>query len=56
MQAEENFGAGRSFDPQALGADGDAAVVADAEGGALAPDVRPPRTQRHGTQDGTLFF
>ena len=34
MEAEDDFGAGRFFDPQALGADGDATVVADADGGA----------------------
>ncbi len=56
MQAEADFGAGRSFDPQALGADGDASVVTHAEEGALAPDLRPPRTRRDRTQDGAFFF
>ena len=42
MEAEHDFGAGRSFQTQALGADGDAPVGADFDGGAHAPDVRPP--------------
>ena len=56
MAAEADFGAGWCFDPQALGADGDAAIVADAERGADAPDIRPPRAGRHWPQDGTFFF
>ncbi len=55
MQAEADFIAGRSFDPQALGADGDASVVTHADEGALAPDVGPPRTVGRGANDGTVF-
>ena len=38
----------------ALGADGDFAVVADADAGLLAPDKGPPRAIRDGAQDGTF--
>jgi hypothetical protein len=40
----------------ALGANGDFAVVTDADARLLAPDKRPPRTGRHGTQDGAFFI
>jgi hypothetical protein len=39
----------------ALVADGDFAVVADADAGLLAPDVGPPRADGNGTDDGTFF-
>ena len=39
----------------ALGAGGDFAVVADADAGLLAPDVRPPRTVWNGTKAGAFF-
>ena len=38
----------------AVGADGDFAVVADPDFGLLAPDKGPPRTRRHGAQDGAV--
>ena len=56
MEAEADFGAGWCFDPQALGADGDAAIVADAERGADTPDIRPPRTGGRRAQHGAFFF
>ena len=39
----------------ALGADGDFAVVADADAGLLTPDVGPPRALGGGTQGRTVF-
>ena len=39
----------------ALGADGDFAVVTDADAGLLAPDVGPPRALRSGADDGAFF-
>ena len=56
MQAEAGFGSRRFFDPQAFGPNGDAAIVADFDWGADAPDLRPPRTDRRGAQHGTLGF
>ena len=56
VNAEEDFGAGRDFQPEALGADGNAAVVGDFDLGALAPDVGPPGTAGHGAEDGAFFF
>jgi hypothetical protein len=43
MMAEDDFGTWRDMDAQELRADGDAAIGADFEGGALAPDKGPPR-------------
>jgi hypothetical protein len=38
-----------------LGANGDLAVVTDADAGLLAPDVGPPRAVGCSTKDGTFF-
>ena len=54
-QATDDFAARGGGEALALEADGDFAVVADAHGGALAPDVGPPRAGRSGAQDGALF-
>jgi len=54
-QAADDGGARWGLDGLALGADGDFAVVADADAGLLAPDVGPPRTVRGGAEDGALF-
>ena len=54
-QAADDAGAWRGVNGLALGADGDFAVVADADAGLLAPDVGPPRTGRGGTQDGAVL-
>ena len=51
-QATDDGGAGWSIQGLALGADGDFAIVADADAGLLAPDKGPPRTIRDGAQDG----
>ena len=56
MEAKDDLGTRWFFDPQALGTDGHAAIVAHAERGADAPDIWPPRTGRHWPQDGTFFF
>ena len=56
MVAEDDFGAGWLFEAEAFGANGDAAIVADFDWGADAPDLRPPRTDRRGAQHGTLGF
>ena len=56
VNAEDDFGAGRDFQTNALSADGDAAVVAGFDYGALAPDVGPPRTPGHGPEDGAFVL
>jgi hypothetical protein len=56
MLAEDDWGARRDFETEALGADGCATVVADFDGGAHAPHEGPPRTRRHGLQHGALFL
>jgi hypothetical protein len=54
-EAADDGGAGRSLNGLALGADGDLAVVADADAGLLAPDVGPPRAMGGWPDDGTIF-
>ena len=54
-QATNDERAGRSVDGVALVADGDFAVVADADAGLLAPDVGPPRILGGGAEDGALL-
>lgn len=44
------------MDGVAEGADGDFAVVADADAGAPAPDVRPPGAGRDRAEDGALLL
>jgi hypothetical protein len=56
MEAEDYLGARGPFDAQALGADRHAAVGADLECRANAPNIRPPRTARGGAQDGPFFL
>lgn len=56
MEAEDDLGFWGDFDAEALGVDGDAAIVAHLDDGALAPDERPPWTARDGTEDGAFFF
>jgi hypothetical protein len=51
-EATDDAGAGRSGDGMALVAGRDLAVIADADAGLLAPDVRPPRTLGGGADDG----
>ena len=54
-EAADDGGAGWGVNGLALRADGDLAVVADADAGLLAPDVGPPRTVGIGPEDGTFF-
>ena len=56
MGAEDEFGFWAGLEAEALGADGDAAIVADLDGGALAPDEGPPRAAGHGAQHGAFFL
>ncbi len=54
-EAAGNSGARRSVQGMAGCANGDFAVVADPDGGALAPDVGPPMAGGHWAQDRTVF-
>ncbi len=56
VETEDDFGAWRPFDAQALGADGHAAIGADPQGGAQAPNIRPPRTSGCRTEHGSFFL
>ncbi len=56
MEAQHHLGARGTFDPEALGADGNAAIEADLERSADTPNIRPPRAARGWAQDGPLFF
>ena len=51
----DDGGAGWSVNGVTLRADGDFAVVADADAGLLAPDVGPPRAVGGGADDGAFF-
>src|ERR1035441_1657453 len=52
MEAENDFGTRGTLDAEALGADGNAAIRADPEGRADAPNIRPPRATRGWAEDG----
>jgi hypothetical protein len=54
-QAADDFGAGWGVYGVALGADGDFAVVADADAGLLAPDVGPPGAVWSVSDNGAFF-
>ena len=54
-EAADDGGAGWGVNGLALRADGDFAVVPDADAGLLAPDVGPPRAVGCWTEDGTFF-
>ena len=56
MKTKDDPGARRGFNAEALGGDGDAAIVSDLDDGALAPDEGPPGTARDRTEDGTFFW
>ena len=56
MEAEDYFGARGTLDAEALGADGNAAIGADFESRAQAPNIGPPGARRGWTQDGPFFF
>ena len=48
-EAANDFGTRGGGNEMALGADGDFAIIADADIGLLAPDERPPRARWDGT-------
>jgi hypothetical protein len=54
-QATDDGGTRRGVKAQALVADGDLAIVTDADAGLQTPDERPPRTVGNGPDDGALF-
>jgi len=56
MAAQHDFGAGRSFQTQALGPDGNPAIGADLDGGAQAPHIGPPRAGGDRSQRRTVFL
>ena len=56
MEAEDHLGARGTFDAKALGANGNATVGADLDGGTNAPNIGPPRAARGGPEDGSFFF
>ena len=51
----DDAGARRGIDGEAHVADGDGAVVGDADGGADAPDKAPPGTRGRGADDGVFL-
>lgn len=46
MEAEDYFGARGAFNTEALGTDGNAAIGADPDRRAEAPNIRPPGATR----------
>lgn len=56
MVAEDGFGAWLGLDAKELGADRQAAIGADLDAGALAPDKGPPGTGGFRAQHGAFFF
>ena len=56
VMAEDYFGTWVSLDAYALRADGDAPVGADFDGGAKAPDERPPGTSGDRSQHGAFLL
>lgn len=56
MEAEDDLGFRSGWDAEALGVDGNAAIVTDLDEGALAPDEGPPGTARDGPEDGAFIF
>ena len=56
MEAEHDWGAGRFFHAQPLGADRHAPIAADLDCSAHAPYIIPPRAAGRGPQDGAFFF
>ena len=55
VEAKHHFGAGWFFDTQALRADGHAAIGADVDEGAHAPDISPPRATRGRAAERSVF-
>ena len=55
-EAQHHLGARRTLNAEALGAAGPAAIGANLEGRADAPNLRPPGATRGGAPDGPLFL
>lgn len=55
LEASDYFRPRRGVNGLALGADGDFAVITDADAGLLTPDIGPPRAGWGGPQDGAVF-
>ena len=56
VEAQDDGGAGRFFDAQAFGANGEAPVDANLEGGAHTPYIGPPRATWDRAQHGAIFL
>ena len=56
MEAQNYFCPPGMLDAEALWADGDTAIGTNFDGGANAPNIRPPRTSGGWAQDGSLLF
>ena len=56
MVGEDDFAAWSGLNAKALGADGHAAIGADFEVSAQAPDKGPPGAQRHRAQNGAFLL
>jgi len=56
MEAENDLGARRAFDAEALDADGNTTVGADLQSGANTPNIRPPGAARGWAQDRAFCF
>ena len=54
-EAADDMGVWGSVNGLAVGADGDFAVVTDADAGLLTPDKGPPRALRRGANDRAIF-
>ena len=55
MVTEYQLSGGRRLDPEELGTNGHAAIRADFDGSALAPDEGPPGAARDGAQDAAFL-
>ena len=56
MEAQNDFCPPGMLHAEALWADGNTAIGTNFDGGANAPNIRPPRTSGGWAQDGSLFF
>ncbi len=54
--AQDDSGTGRGFDAEGMRANRHVALSIDIDGGAQAPDKRPPGAVGFGAQDGAFFF
>ncbi len=56
MLTEHDSGTGKRFDADAMRAGGHEALSVDVDGGAQAPNKRPPGAVGFGAQDGAFFL